>query len=79
MHSLLLHLTKRRPIHEGYRFKRWPSRPRKLTKHQIDKLIKLVDRMVKDAMAEDEGTQRMIFRLSRYAMHEKRAYSLGFA
>ena len=74
MHSLLLHLTTSRPMHEGYRF-----RPRKLTKQQIDKLIKLVDRMVKGAMAEDEVTQRMILRRSRYAIHERRAYSLGFA
>ena len=29
------------------------------------KLIKLVDRMVKEAMAEDEVTQRMIMRRSR--------------
>ena len=55
------------------------GRPRKLTKQQIDKLIKLVDRMVKEAMDEDEVTQRMISRRSRYAIHERRAYSLGFA
>ena len=54
-------------------------RPRKLTKQQIDKLIKLVDRMDKQAMAEDEVTQRMILRRSHYAVHERRAYSLGFA
>ena len=41
------------------------GRPRKLTKQQIDKLSKLVDRMVKEAMAEDEVTQRMILRRSR--------------
>ena len=40
------------------------GRPRKLTKQQIDKLIKLVDRMVQEAMAEDEVTQRMILRAS---------------
>ena len=78
MHSLLRNLTSR-PIHEGYRFNRWPIRPRKLTKQQIDKLIKLVDRMVKEAKAEDEVTQRMILRRSRYAVHERRAYSLGFS
>ena len=66
-------------MREGYRFKRWPSRPRELTKQQIVKLIKLVDRMVKEAMAEDEVTQRMILRRSPYAIHERRAYSLGFA
>ena len=55
------------------------GRPRKLTKQQIDKLINFVDRMVKDAFAEDEGTQRMILRRSRYAMHERRSYSLGVA
>ena len=55
------------------------GRPRRLTKQKIDKLIKLVDRMVKEAMAEDEVTQRMILRRSRYAMHERRAYSFGFA
>ena len=55
------------------------GRPRKLTKQQIDKLIKLVDRMVKEAMAEDEVTQRMILRRSHYAVHERRAYSVGFA
>ena len=41
------------------------GRPRKLTKQQIDKLMKLVDRMVQEAMAEDEVTQRMILRRSR--------------
>ena len=40
------------------------GRPRKLTKQQIDKLMKLVDRMVQEAMAEDEVTQRMILRAS---------------
>jgi len=40
------------------------GRPRELTKQQIDKLIKLVDRMVQEAMAEDEVTQRMILRAS---------------
>jgi hypothetical protein len=40
------------------------SRPRKLTKQQIDKLGKLVDRMIKEAMAEDEVTQRIILRRS---------------
>jgi len=33
------------------------GRPRKLTKQQIDKYIKLVDRMVQEAMAEDEVMQ----------------------
>ena len=79
MHSLLLPLTKSRPIHEKYRLNRWPSRSRKLTKQQIDKLIKLVDRMVKEAMAEDEVAQRMILRRTHYAVHERRAYSFGFA
>ena len=51
------------------------GRPRKLTKQHL----RLVDRMVKEAMAEDEVTQRMILRRSRYAVHERRAYSLGFA
>ncbi len=55
------------------------GRPRKLTKQQIDKVIKLVDRMVKEAMAEDEVAQRMILRRPHYAVHERRAYSLGFA
>ena len=32
------------------------GRPRELTKHQIIKLIKLVERMVKEVMAEDEVT-----------------------
>ena len=41
------------------------GRPRKLTKQQTDKLSKLVDRMVKEAMAEDEVTQRMILHRSR--------------
>ena len=40
------------------------GRPRKLTKQQIGIVIKLVDRMVKEAMAEDEVTQRMILRAS---------------
>ena len=41
------------------------GRPRKLTKQHIVKLGKLVDRMVKEAMAEDEVTRRMILRRSR--------------
>ena len=41
------------------------GRPRKLTKQHIDKLSKLVDRMIKEAMAEDEVTQRVILHRTR--------------
>ena len=40
------------------------GRPRKLTKQHIDKVSKPVDRMIKEGMAEDEVTQRMILRAS---------------